>query len=88
MAKGGFDLPTNRKELIPKAKEIIETCRASAGVRRSDTATWDSAHARMQVVQDRLAELHPKVITDDVAADEYLRLTEEAGRLNLVLAKG
>lgn len=47
----------------------------------------DSARVRLGVVQARMEELRPKALTDQAAADEYQALTEETGRLNIVLGQ-
>ncbi len=43
------------------------------------------AQRRLDQVRSRLDELKPKVITDQAAEDEYLALTEEAGRLQRIV---
>lgn len=42
---------------------------------------------RIDAIRDRLAELAPSALTSKDAEDEYLRLVEERGRLQQMVAR-
>jgi hypothetical protein len=46
----------------------------------------EAAEERMAVVDAALKDLRPQALVSQTAADEYLALTEERGRLALVIA--
>jgi hypothetical protein len=48
----------------------------------------EAAEERMAIVDKALDELRPKALTDIAAANEYLDLIEESGRLALVIGGG
>lgn len=69
-------------ETVESLKAAIAGVHKQASeVQRNGRAIKVSAEERMADVDKRLAELRPKALTDQAAADEYQRLIVERGRL-------
>ncbi len=71
---------------MPSTPDSLKTAIAgvhkqASEVQRNGAAIKVSAAERIADIDKRLAELRPKVITDQAAADEFLDLTTERGRL-------
>lgn len=64
--------------------KLADVAKAQAGVRRSGENIKRAAAERGEVIDARLAELRPNVITDQAAAEEYEALLQERGQLGLV----
>jgi len=47
----------------------------------------EAAQRRREEVTAEMDRLRPTVLTDDQAADQYMRLTAERGQLDMVLAR-
>jgi len=52
---------------------------------RADSAIASAAAERREVVETKIADLRPKVLTDAAAAEAYQTLVHERGQLDIVL---
>lgn len=68
-------------------RRLSDLAGARARTYGARTKIREAAESRLEDVRGRLAELRGSAPADDAAAKEYQALTEEAGRLELVLAQ-
>jgi len=66
-------------------RRLAELSAMGAKTARAGSAIAAAAVERREVIEAKIAELRPRVLTDSAAADEYQALIHERGQLDIVL---
>ena len=76
------------EQQMGKARQVLAQLGGhEQAVQAAEQRILHQAEARLGEINTRLDALRAKTATDSAAADEYLALVDERGRLNLVVAR-